>query len=572
MTEHSFKTWDGEELFYRAWQPPQPGQKAVILFHRGHEHSGRLQDLAERLDLEDFSIFAWDQRGHGRSPGERGWARDFSSLVKDADAFVRFLSEAHSIPVENMAVVAYSVGSVLVSAWVHDYAPRLRAMVLGTPAFRVKLYIPFALPLLRLKQSLVRKSFIKSYVRSTMLTHDPEMARQYDEDPLISKNIAVNILLGLFDTSTRLMADAGAIHVPALTLAAGSDWVVKRSSQKMFFERLSSTEKSMEVYEGFHHAVFHEKERERPIARTREFILQAFRQPVVASAPAGFTGKEHEVLSRPLSPFSPRRLGFACTKLLMKTVGRLSEGIRLGWKAGFDSGRSLDYVYENRARGITPIGRLIDRIYLNSVGWKAIRQRKLNLQKTLEKAMTVIGWKRAPVRIVDIAAGPGRYLLDTLKKASNIPAEALLRDRSVEGLEAGRKLAREMKLDNVIYEEGDAFDAESLAGMTPRPDIAISSGLYELFPDNEPIRRSLAGLARALPEDGLLIYTNQPWHPQLEFIARVLRNREGKPWVMRRRTQAEMDDLVREAGFEKIDQEIDEWGIFSVSLARRRSV
>jgi hypothetical protein len=68
---------------------------------------------------------------------------------------------------------------------------------------------------------------------------------------------------------------------------------------------------------------------------------------------------------------------------------------------------------------------------------------------------------------------------------------------------------------------------------------------------------------------GRLIYTNQPWHPQVEFIARVLTNREGQPWIMRRRTQAEMDELVRVAGFEKLSQEIDEWGIFTVSLARR---
>jgi hypothetical protein len=38
---------------------------------------------------------------------------------------------------------------------------------------------------------------------------------------------------------------------------------------------------------------------------------------------------------------------------------------------------------------------------------------------------------------------------------------------------------------------------------------------------------------------------------------------------MRRRTQAEMDQLVEEAGFRKIDQRIDEWGIFTVSLAVR---
>ena len=38
---------------------------------------------------------------------------------------------------------------------------------------------------------------------------------------------------------------------------------------------------------------------------------------------------------------------------------------------------------------------------------------------------------------------------------------------------------------------------------------------------------------------------------------------------MRRRTQAEMDQLVEAAGFRKIEQRIDEWGIFTVSLAER---
>ncbi len=38
---------------------------------------------------------------------------------------------------------------------------------------------------------------------------------------------------------------------------------------------------------------------------------------------------------------------------------------------------------------------------------------------------------------------------------------------------------------------------------------------------------------------------------------------------MRRRTQAEMDQLVRRAGFRKLEERIDEWGIFTVSLAVR---
>ena len=96
------------------------------------------------------------------------------------------------------------------------------------------------------------------------------------------------------------------------------------------------------------------------------------------------------------------------------------------------------------------------------------------------------------------------------------------------------------------------------------------SGLYELFPDNAMIKRSLGGLAQAIPAGGYLIYTGQPWHPQLEMIARALTShREGQAWIMRRRTQGEMDQLVAAAGFEKIAQYTDEWGIFTVSIARR---
>jgi hypothetical protein len=54
------------------------------------------------------------------------------------------------------------------------------------------------------------------------------------------------------------------------------------------------------------------------------------------------------------------------------------------------------------------------------------------------------------------------------------------------------------------------------------------------------------------------------------MIARALTShRGGQAWVMRRRTQNEMDQLVEAAGFRKIEQRIDQWGIFTVSLAQR---
>jgi hypothetical protein len=139
----------------------------------------------------------------------------------------------------------------------------------------------------------------------------------------------------------------------------------------------------------------------------------------------------------------------------------------------------------------------------------------------------------------------------------------------VGGLAAGRELAASMSIKTVEYRQSDAFDAAAIDALEPKPTIAIVSGLYELFPSNKPIRESLRGLASAVAPGGYLLYTNQPWHPQQEMIARVLPNRDGQPWIMRCRTQIEMDQLVAAAGFRKLRTLIDDDGIFSVSLASK---
>jgi hypothetical protein len=277
----------------------------------------------------------------------------------------------------------------------------------------------------------------------------------------------------------------------------------------------------------------------------------------------GYTRDEHERLKRP----GGRR--FALARWLMKGPGRLSRGINLGRKHGYDSGAMLDYVYQNRAQGVTPVGRLIDRFFLNAIGWRGIRVRRMLLEKALRALIEQTHAAGRPVRLLDIASGPGRYLLETIRVLHTIPISAVLRDCKQENLDAAACLKDELGLSQITVARGDAFDRFGLAAITPQPTIAVVSGLYELFPDNEQVLQSLRGLADAVEAGGHLIYTNQPWHPQVEFIARVLNNREGQPWIMRRRTQAEMDELVRYAGFEKISQEIDPFGIFTVSVARR---
>src|SRR5437763_12420360 len=334
-TEHAMKSWDGADLFYRAWVPREATDKAILLFHRGHEHSGRWQQTVDLLGLKDIAIFAWDARGHGRTVGERGAANSFADLIQDVDAFVHHISERYDIPIENMIVLAHSLAAVSVAAWVHDYAPRIRAMILATAAFHVKLYIPFAVPLFRTKQKLFGPGHGKSYVKSKLLTRDQEQAAQYDADLLIFRQIAVNVLLDLNDTANRLVSDAGAIQTPTLMIGAGRDWVVSLKAQREFFKRLSSAVKEIEIYPASDHAIFHDQDRHLIAQRLRKFVRERFAeqvsQPSLLNADqAGYTRDEYERLK------SRGGMKFAVARAGLRAAGRLSHGVDLGWRNGFD--------------------------------------------------------------------------------------------------------------------------------------------------------------------------------------------------------------------------------------------
>lgn len=577
MIESAFASHDGVELFYRAWPARSGAAKgAVVLLHRGHEHSGRVAHIAEELGLDDFAFYAWDVRGHGRSPGERGHSPSFAHSVRDLDCFARHVCETGGFAMEDIAVVAQSVGAVLASTWVHDYAPDIRALVLASPAFDVKLYVPFAKEGIALWQKLKGTFFVNSYVKARFLTHDPERIASFEADPLITRPIASNILLELYEAADRVVADARAITVPTQLLVSGSDFVVRHAPQHRFFENLGSTIKERHVLPGFYHDTLGERDRAKALEKVRTFLLQRFAEPpVVADLRrahlSGHTRDEADRLATPLSLFSPRGLYWALTRASIRLGGLFSRGIETGLRTGFDSGSTLDYVYEDEARGLGPGGRLIDRQFLDAIGWRGIRQRKVHLEALIGKALARLKAEGRPLRVLDIAAGHGRYVLDAVAASEVKPESIRLQDYSPINVEKGTALITERGLSDVAeFHRADAFDTEGLAAIAPRPTLAIVSGLYELFPDNALIEASLAGLARAMEPGALLLYTGQPWHPQLEMIARALTShRGGEAWIMRRRTQQEMDQLVAAAGFRKVEQRIDKWGIFTVSLAER---
>lgn len=576
---HTFTTHDGVELSYRHWPatvPADGSRQAVVLFHRGHEHGGRMAHLVDELELPHCDFFAWDARGHGLSPGARGDSPSFATSVRDVQTFIEHIGSAHGIAEEDLAVVAQSVGAVIVSTWAHDYAPKVRCLVLASPAFKVKLYVPFARPGLKLLHAWRGNFFVNSYVKARFLSHDPERIASFENDSLIARPISVTMLLGLYEAAERVVADAQAIQVPTQLLISGADFVVHRKPQEDFFERLGSLRKEKHLLPGFFHDTLGERDRAHALSRARRFILRNFEEPVTRPSlldadRLGATCAEAEALAAPLPRNSLRDLYWRATRAGMRLGSTLSAGVKLGFDTGFDSGSTLDYVYRNQPTGKGALGRLIDANYLNSIGWRGIRQRKLHAEELLRLAMARLRESGRAVRIVDIAAGHGRYILESLEGQTQRPDSILLRDYSDINVRDGNALIQHKGLGDIArFVKGDAFDRDDLAALEPKPTLAVVSGLYELFGSNQMVGDSLAGLAAAVEEGGYLVYTGQPWHPQLELIARALTShRDGQAWVMRRRSQAEMDQLVEAAGFRKVAQRIDQWGIFSVSLAQR---
>jgi len=89
-SETFFKGYDQSKLFLQTWSTPEA--IGTVLFTHGHgEHSECYHRLITGLDqikdAKKWNFIGWDLRGHGKSDGLRGYAKDFNEYVLDYDLF-----------------------------------------------------------------------------------------------------------------------------------------------------------------------------------------------------------------------------------------------------------------------------------------------------------------------------------------------------------------------------------------------------------------------------------------------------------------------------------------------------
>src|SRR5262249_40637888 len=164
---------------------------------------------------------------------------------------------------------------------------------------------------------------------------------------------------------------------------------------------------------------------------------------------------------QPLPIYSFKNAYYASARTLLKTVGNLSDGIRLGNRYGFDSGVMLDYVYKNQSGGRLLIGKLIDRIYLNAIGWRGIRMRKELVIQCLKGVVAEQLGRKTRIRYLDLACGGGEYDIEVLKDFPQRLVESELRDYKLENIAQARRNAEARGLNHIRFKQADAFAAEN---------------------------------------------------------------------------------------------------------------
>ncbi|MGD0123108.1 MAG: class I SAM-dependent methyltransferase family protein [Candidatus Limnocylindrales bacterium] len=244
-------------------------------------------------------------------------------------------------------------------------------------------------------------------------------------------------------------------------------------------------------------------------------------------------------------------------RVFMRSFGMLSDGIRLGYKVGFNSGTMVDYVYRNKAHGITPLGMLIDRVMLNNVVWRGVRARRELLVKHARALL-----EEDPKRnLFDVAAGPGSYLFQ-------LPVGDLWAgDMNPAEVERGRERTNREARPDIHFVQADAFAPATWP--RPRFDILVASGFFDILDDLADVRRLIAAGTAATAPGAHWVFTVMEGHPDLLMLRDVLVDWDRKPWIAVTRSADEVLAVAEPLGWRAVRIDREPNGLFGVATMVR---
>jgi len=251
-----FTTRDGVVLFEQEWTVASP-KACVIIVHGFGEHSSRYPHVAERLNADNFSVYTYDQRHHGKSPGAMGDIESFDPLAGDLDEFVALVRTR--VPEVPLFLFGHSMGGLVLALYVVRFSPDVRGLVFSSPGVKEDGSIG---PLQKFLASVLAKILPKAPVLAldiSGLSRIPEVVERYNADPLvyhgkIGARSGLSFMRAIGEVNERM----NEIALPLFVQHGSDDRVVPVAAGEVLHAKVSSKDKLLKVYPGAYHEVFND--------------------------------------------------------------------------------------------------------------------------------------------------------------------------------------------------------------------------------------------------------------------------------------------------------------------------
>ncbi|MGZ3769679.1 MAG: alpha/beta hydrolase [Bdellovibrio sp.] len=272
-SEGFFKGYQDVNLFFQVWENPEA--RGTIIINHGHgEHSESYHRLVKGFENDKWTFYGWDERGHGRSEGRRGYVASFDDYIQDYKKFLDMVLKDEKVKKGPVILLGHSMGGLVLAKTLIRYpdipyqgvifsAPLLGLSV-PVPAYKSKAAVLF--------NSILPQITMGNELKNDMLTRDLDVIREYEQDALRHTRISPAAFIGFLESFEYVMPRAGEIKKPALVIASENDPVVSTAAVKEFYEKLGSSQKEIFIYPNAKHELVNDIIRNTVYADMKKFL------------------------------------------------------------------------------------------------------------------------------------------------------------------------------------------------------------------------------------------------------------------------------------------------------------
>lgn len=248
--EGTFQGAKGLELYYQSWHPQGSAEAVLIIVHGHGGHSGIFPLMVEYLIEHNYAIYAFDLRGNGRSPGQRGYINSWSEFLIDLKSFVDLVKAKEAD--RDLFIIGQSMGGTIALDYILREPSQLKGLILLAPALELGVS-SWKLLAGKILSDVLPRFSLATGIDFSAASRDPKAVAACKEDPLRHSRGTARLATELLNTIKWIEAHIAEIKVPLLILHGGADRVTLPQSSRTFFERLTLADKERQEYPGSYH-------------------------------------------------------------------------------------------------------------------------------------------------------------------------------------------------------------------------------------------------------------------------------------------------------------------------------